>query len=239
MTVKPLCLLGSVIAVMVLCACSHNPVTPKSYPPIVKIAIVPVLEPAGYSLRNMNLAVALLGIPAQIGLESLQNEKANRFSVAMIRQHPKPGAKLLTRLADDLTRSGYQVEIIEKIERGTDDPDDIDYATIKTGADAILHVRFTASGVYSGAFNGTYVPRLNVRGVLYAPNRDDTVYEEDLYYGVDAREGKPWAIVADAKYSYPDFDTLIAGIPDIVSGFESGSQAIADRMVEHIKNTVK
>jgi hypothetical protein len=236
MTLKIFRILAASI-VAVLSACSHNP--PVNYAPIAKIAIVPILEPAGYSLENKNLPFAATGLPGMLGFDAIEHSKSGQFTAAMIRQHPKPGSKLVTRLVAELTRRGYEVEVLDKVKRTADDPEDIDYSTIKTGADAILHVRFTATGVYSGTFDGSYVPRLNIRGVLYAPNREESVYDEDLYYGVDAKAGKTWGIVADGKYAYRDFDTLLAGVPDLISAFDGGSEALAERMAEHIKDTVK
>ena len=56
------------------------------------------------------------------------------------------------------------------------------------------------------------------------------LYEADIYYGADAKNGKEWAIAADKKFAYPSFDAVISNIDDVRSAFATGALEISKRM---------
>ncbi len=119
------------------------------------------------------------------------------------------------------------------------DIDNVDYDKITTDADAILHLWIDEIGVYSSHMSTYYIPRLNVGGKLWVKGQDESLYSEEIYYGVDAKAGKKWAIVPDAKYAYPTFDALMAKIAEVQTALASGTSQISKRMSEQIYSAIK
>src|SRR5450432_1375883 len=130
-------------------------------------------------------------------------------------------------VVDALRGAGYRVELLDALERPADDPDDIDYEKLKTDAEMILQLRVDEVGMYSSKLSPDYLPRVNVQAKLYVKSRDDSIYDESLYFGVDAKPGKEFTIVSDPKFAYPSFDAVIARSDEIAGLFESGTDALA------------
>ena len=62
---------------------------------------------------------------------------------------------------------------------------------------------------------------------------------ESIYFGVDAKEGKKWAIMADEKFAYPSFDVVLTNLESVQGAFSTGVREIAKRMSEQIHSAVK
>jgi hypothetical protein len=69
--------------------------------------------------------------------------------------------------------------------------------------------------------------------------RQDDLYDEDIYYGVDARKGNIWAIASDEKFAYPTFEAIMANLDDISNAFDVGTREISRRMSEHVRESIK
>lgn len=149
------------------------------------------------------------------------------------------GSDLTSYLAQALEKEGFQVLILTGVTRPAEDPEDVDYKTIETDADAILHVYFDDVGLFSGFTSADYLPRVNVQVLLHSKNRDEYLYDEEFCYGVDARSGNGWAIAADPKFSYPTFDNVMARLPEVATAFAAGTQAIGERAAVEIKSALK
>jgi len=117
-------------------------------------------------------------------------------------------------------------------------PHDID-SLVDTDADAILQVYFDNVGLFSSSFSTDYLPRVDIRATLYSPQRKDELYDETLYYGVDADAGESTSIAADPKLAYPSFDNVMTRIPEITAVFVAGTQTIGERLVQQIKIVLK
>jgi hypothetical protein len=110
---------------------------------------------------------------------------------------------------------------------------------VSTDADAILHVRISEVGLYSSGYSRNYIPRVNASGKLFVRGQEDNVYDDDLCYGVDAKKGKEWAILPDAKYAYPSFDAVMTRIEEVRSSFADGTSAISARMSGQTIDSIK
>jgi hypothetical protein len=149
------------------------------------------------------------------------------------------GADLTEEVVAALRGDGFDVEILKELTRPADDPDNIDYDKVSTDADAILHLWISEVGLYSSHLSRNYIPRVNASGRLFVKGQDNDVYDEDLYYGVDAKKGKEWAIVPDPKFAYPSFDAVMSNIDEVRSAFATGTLEISKRMSEEIYDSAK
>ena len=83
------------------------------------------------------------------------------------------------------------------------------------------------------------IPRVNAGAKLFVKGAEDNIYSEDIYYGVDARKGKEWAIVPDARFAYRSFDLVMTNIDDVRSAFSTGVLEISERLSEQIYRSIK
>jgi hypothetical protein len=72
-----------------------------------------------------------------------------------------------------------------------------------------------------------YVPRINIRGKLWTKSREDSLYSDEVDYGVDARKGKSWAIFPDQRYRWGSFDELMSNMEDVRAAYTTGTRLAA------------
>jgi len=227
----------SILALMP--ACATHPKTAAGRPAaIARIAIIPASNPKSYSFENA--APPIGGYPFQFWVNKADSKsKARTFNEKLNSQPSDLGDKFTEEVASALRAKGFTVEILEGLARPADDPDNIDYDKINSHADAILHLWISEIGLYSSGFSLDYIPRVNASGKLFVPGQEDNLYDEEIYYGVDARKGKEWAIVPDAKYAYRSFDLVMSNIDDVRSAYATGVLEISRRMSEQIYRATK
>jgi hypothetical protein len=200
---------------------------------IKRIALIGATHPPSYTLKN---AAPPVGYPFQFWVNRADSKKKARKFNEALQKNPQDLATALTqRVAQALRGRGYEVEVLEGISRSEDDPDNVDYDAVHADADALLHLWISEVGVYSSPLSTRYVPRVNASARLLVKGQQAYLYEEDIYFGVDAREGKAWAILPDPKYSYETFEELMAKIDEVRATFDAGVQQIASRMSEQIE----
>ena len=117
------------------------------------------------------------------GKARLFNEKMNSPPMAL-------GSDFTEEVATALRAFGFTVEILGGIKRPADAPDNVDYEKIHTDADAIPHLSISEVGVYSSGYSLYYIPRVNASGNLWLNGQEDSLYNDDIYYGVDAKKGR-------------------------------------------------
>jgi hypothetical protein len=215
-------------------ACATHPKPTASRPAAIKrIAIIPASNPKLYSFENASPPIG--GYPFQYWVNKADSKsKAKIFNDRLNSQPAYLGDELTEEVVTALRSHGFTVQILQGLPRPADDPDNVDYDKISSDADAILHVWISEVGVYSSGFSLDYIPRVNAGGKLFIEGQDDNIYNEDIYYGVDARKGKAWAIVPDAKYAYRSFDLVMSNIDELRSAYATGVREIGKRMSEQI-----
>ncbi len=180
-----------------------------------------------------------VGYPFQLWVNKVDSKtKAKKFNEKMGLQKATLGSDLTGLVAAQLRDFGFTVDILDNVSRPEDDPDDVDYTTVRAQADAILHLKIVDDGMYSGPVSRNYIPRLNASGKLFAIGHEP-VYDDEVDYGVDAKKGKAWAVLPDAKYAYPSFDLVMANIADIRRAFDTGVLEISRRMSQQICDAIK
>ncbi|HMI75620.1 MAG TPA: hypothetical protein VK495_13010 [Steroidobacteraceae bacterium] len=219
-------------------ACATHPKTTASRPAAIKrIAIIPASNPKLYSFENA--APPIGGYPFQYWVNKADSKsKAKIFNGRLNSPPGNLGDQLTAEVATALRGQGFTVEILEGLARPADDPDNVDYDKISSNADAILHLWISEVGLYSSGFSLDYIPRVNAGGKLFVKGQDN-IYNEDIYYGVDARKGKEWAIVPDAKYAYRSFELVMSNIDELRSAYATGVLEISRRMSEQIYRATK
>jgi len=222
----------SILALM--SACATHPKTTASRPAAIKrIAIIPASNPKVYSFENA--APPIGGYPFQYWVNKADSKsKAKIFNSSLTSQPAYLGDDLTEEVAAALRSHGFTVQILQGLPRPAEDPDNVDYDKVSSDADAILHVWISEVGLYSSGFSLDYIPRVNAGGKLFIKGQDDNIYNEDVYYGVDAKKGKEWAIIPDAKYAYRSFDLVMANIDELRLAYATGVHEIGKRMSEQI-----
>jgi hypothetical protein len=227
----------ALLTLMLLTACATHAKSTASKPVIKRIAIIPASNPSWYSFEN---ATPPVGYPFQFWVNKLDSKsKAKIFNAGLNSQPTTLGADFTKEVVTELRGYGFTVVVLEGLTRPADNPDDIDYDKVSTDADAILHLWISEVGLYSSHLSRNYIPRVNASGKLFVKGQDDNVYDGDIYYGVDAKKGKKWAIVPDAKFAYPSFEAVMSNIDDVRFAFTTGAFEISKRMSEQIYNSAK
>ncbi len=202
------------------------------------IALIPATEPDKLTLANENGVVFLSPITA-LGFHLDSKEKAKLFNQTLSARNLGLGQKLTAEVSDALRAKGYRLVVPEDIARPADDPDDVDYQKLKVDADLILQLRIDEVGLYSSKFSTDYLPRVNVQAKLYVRSIDDSIYDENLYYGVDAKPANPFMIVSDPKFAYPSYETVIARSDEIGAVFVEGIARLSRRLATQLIETLE
>ena len=227
----------ALLTLMLLTACATHSKSTTSKPVFKRIAIIPASNPSRHSFEN---ATPPVGYPFQFWVNKLDSKsKAKIFNAELNSQPTTLGADFTKEVATALRGYGFTVVILEGVTRPADNPDDVDYEKVSTDADAILHLWISEVGLYSSHLSLNYIPRVNASGKMFVKDQEDNVYDEDIYYGVDAKKGKAWAIVPDAKFAYPSFEAVMSNIADVRFAFSMGTLEISKRMSEQIYNSTK
>ena len=235
-------MIRSVIALVfavVLASCASKPIVAVPKPTIKSIAIVPATNPLAYTIYNANPALVMFFPIASLGYSLDGRAKAKLFTEKVIATKVTLGLELTNAMAASLREYGYSVQVLENVKRAPNAPDDIDYDNIEHSADALVHLSFSEVGLLSPRLSTQYVPRLNASGVVFVRGHRDYLYDETIYYGADAREGKRGTIVADAKFAYLDFDFVLNNLSSVLGAFSAGAREVAKRMSEQIHEAVK
>jgi hypothetical protein len=228
----------ALLFVFALTGCATHSTTVAKRPlEIKRIAIIPASNPRLYSFEN---ATPPVGYPFQFWVNKADSRSKGKIFNDSLNSHPeKLGSELTEKVAAALRGYGFTVEIVDGLPRPADDPDNVDYDKVPSDADVILHLWISEVGLYSSHTSLDYIPRVNAGAKLFVKGAEDNIYSEDIYYGVDARKGKEWAIVPDAKFAYRSFDLVMTNIDDVRSAFSTGVLEISQRMSEQIYRSIK
>jgi hypothetical protein len=225
------------LVLMSACA-THSKSVAKQPTAIKRIAIIPASNPKLYSFENA-APPPPMAYPLQFLVNKADSKSKRRKFNELMQSHPENlGGDLTEKVAAELRSHGFTVIILEGLARPADDPDNVDYDKISPDADAILHLWISEVGLYSSQLSVDYIPRVNAGAKLFVQGQEDNIYSEEIYYGVDARKGKEWGIVPDAKYSYRSFDVVMSNVNDVCSAFETAVLEISHRMSEQIYSSI-
>jgi hypothetical protein len=230
-------LIAAIFSVALLVACAGHKVQPLPKPIVKRIAIIPATNPQTYTLYN---ATPPIGYPFQFWVNKADSGNKEQVLNQRLQRQPLDLAKDFTdEVAEGLRSHGLQVVILQDLQRKSGEPDNVDYDKITTDADVILHLWIQEVGLYSSHTSANYIPRFNASGNLWVKGQEDTLYSQDIYYGVDAKKGKSWAIAPDPKFAYRYFDDVLDRLDEVRSSFEIGAHEVGRTMSGQIYEAVK
>jgi hypothetical protein len=224
------------LIVMALGGCSHKLQRPD-HGALTKISLIPVGNPREFEVANDNFFARLWG-PASLAMFAENRRKSAVFAEKMRSEQMSMGQKMTTALLEELSRRGYEVELIERPQAKEDDPDDIDYSTVHAQG-AVLHVWIQDIGMDSSVWRKDYVPRLTVAVRLIYPMDEEFLYDEWLYYGAEAKEGKSWSVPGQPRYHFSTFEGMFNNPDQIVEIFDDGIRATAQHVGTEFRRAVK
>jgi hypothetical protein len=227
----------AIAAAVLISACSTTkPALPK--PEIKSIAIIPATDPTEYTLEN--LSATQFVIPIASLFNHLDSKSKAKIFNDRLNAKPMALANTFTNdVADALRAHGYRVDILQNVTRPADDPDNLDYSKISSSSDAMLHLRFTEVGLFSARSSQDYIPRVDGYGVVFIVGREDYLYDDEVYWGVDAAKGKKNTILPDKQFAYPSFESVLSNLNNIRSAFDVGTHQMAVLMAQQIHETLK
>lgn len=230
-------LLVAVLAAAVLTACAGHRSQPLPKPVVHRIAIIPATNPRTYTLYNADPPI---GYPGQHWVNKADSASKEQVLNQRLQRQPLDlAAEFTEEVANGLRSQGLEVIVLQDLQRTPGEPDTVDYDKITTDADVILHLWIQEVGLYSSHTSAYYIPRFNASGLVFVKGRDDDLYHEDVYYGVDARKGKAWAITPDPKFAYRYFDDVLDRFDEVRSSFEIGAHEVGKKMSGQIYEAVK
>lgn len=230
-TVRAIALSLMVSIAVSLAACASGPEQPK--PEIRRFTLIPVASPLYVSTANKTLALPL--VPALIVSAIDNRRKSALFDEKLASARIAMGEKMTAALMRELAAQGFEVSLLQNVERPADDPDDIDYQRLPT-REPILHVAFTEVGMYSGRLSIDYQPKVNVSASLWArPGDKEWIVSEQFFFGADSSGDNDWSAPADPRYRYADFDTLMSRTDEVAESYEVAIQALAKRVASQLR----
>ena len=228
---RRLLLLAALAATVAGCATKSGPIGPK---PVVKsIEIIPATLPTYYSLQNLSAVQFLVPIAA-LGYSMNSKEKAKQLTERLPAATFRIDDQLTNTVAELLRQKGYAVSVLSDAKRRPDSPDWFDYEQVPHSADALIHVYFSDVGVESPRSTTDYIPRMNVSVMSYTKQNKGYPYETTIYYGVDAKAGTEYSVVADPKHLYPDFDFMLNNLETVRENFKGSVKLVAERIAAQL-----
>ena len=228
---------AAVTCAVALAACSSQPakVVPK---PIVRtIAVVAASNPVWYTLENKSALQFVVPLAAA-GNYIDSKQKAKLFNARFVSKPVAIGSALTDEVVTRLKGYGYEVVLVD-LPRDPESPDSIEIESVKTTADVVLHLRFSEVGLLSPRSTTDYLPRVDAKATVATPGGGLYLYDEEIYYGVDAKPGAKWSIDGDPKFTYPTFEVVMDKVDDIAIGFEAAARLVGARMAAQIHDAVR
>ena len=231
------------LVTFILPGCAHraaeNSKVAVERPVVKKIALVPVMEPSRFAIENRGGPLNFLG-PAGYAIKKGIEEGRSNLLTAALRSHSlKVGDEMTLALKEELAGKGYEVTVVSKVKRDEDEPDEFDYDSIETDADAIVSARYKDAGLLSGFSTMSYWPRLNVEVEMVSRIDEEELYSESINYGADGRKPDNDSIPSDPKYVFGDYEEAMARQLEIVESMHIGVRALAAQAAHQIRESDK
>jgi len=175
---------------------------------IKHIAVVDLGFPNTASVRNSGIGGGLGVIGGAIeGAANAENSKS--FSATIANHVPTLHEALVSAVADDLIKQGYQITIIkdQKPSRSSD-RHAWDFSKIHTDADAVLVVCAPLCGYVCSAHSVHYEPQVMIKVQLSDTKSQAMLYQKTFFVGYKAVSIRAEDISADDLKRYKSFDDI-------------------------------
>ncbi len=119
-------------------------------------------------------------------------------------------------------------------------PDFLYYKSIKFEEDALVQVSIGAIGVQRPRDGSAFYPKLNVNGLVYASGQKKPLFEDSVYFGIDADQKKhpEFFIGKDPKRGYGDFVNVIKNIESLKELYQKAIPLIAKQLAENMHQAI-
>jgi hypothetical protein len=228
----------SLLVITSFLGCVSKPVSTGPKPVIRTVALIPATLPQQYSIQSTTAIQFLIPIAAAAAAID-SKAKAKTFADKLRSPDFQIDQELTGAVVESLKAKGYEVTLLQNIQRSADSPDYFDYPKLSHSADATVHVYFSDVGLESPRGKTEFFQRVNVTGMVYVPQNKTYPYESSIFYGIDAKEGKEWAILADPKHVYPSFDFVLSNLDTVRANFKVGVKLVAERLADQIHGAIR
>jgi hypothetical protein len=235
-------LLLMVMAIIAGCStASKEALLPK---PIVKtVEIIPAFRPQSFPLEisdfSGSLTRLLLGNFAKVETQKKKDREV-QFDSAMQSISSGLDRVFTAAMMQELSKLGYQVSILETFERDPQWPDSINYKKLSFQGDAVLHLMFSSVGVHAPKNGAPFFPKLNTAGVVYVKGRNQYLYDDGAYFGVDAdKKDTDLSALKDPNNIYTDFDDVMKNLERLHDSYRLAIPLLAKRMANDIHTKLK
>jgi hypothetical protein len=197
--------------------------------PVRSVAIVPAADPIEYTLTSRTAAALIFPI-ASAGVSMDARDKTRAFTAITKSRQPAFGSYLSTLVAERLRAAGYQVRLIEPERRDPEDPDGVDLEALVFDEDIGMQLQFDTMGFFSGMGTMGFAPKVNVDAHSFLRSGAETQFSTTIYYGVDARPNKDWAIMAADTANIPSFEILMGEPERVDTVYREALKLLAERI---------
>jgi hypothetical protein len=197
--------------------------------PVRSVALVPAADPIEYTITSRT-AVAIFIPIASAGAWADARDKTRAFTALTKSRQPAYGAYLSSLVADRLRAAGYQVRLIEPEHRDPADPDGVDLEALVFDEDIGMQLQFDTMGFFSGMGTLGFAPKVNVDAHSFLRSGAENPFSTTIYYGVDARPNKDWAIMASDTANIPSFEVLMGEPERVDAVYRDALNLLAERV---------
>ena len=204
-----------------------------------KIVILHINPTHHFVVENSGVLTAAFGGILEHAFEDDANSKhATQYLELMKTKSVNFIPPLVDALQKELQAVGYEVSYTQQGPRLKDDKKTLDYANIKTDADALMTVWYGKTGYWSPTSKPSYGPQI-IMGVKLT---DAHTFETLFFKTFDVTQvagqvtnDNVEAIAPDPKYLFANWDDLIAKFDDSVSGLHDSEGLIAAHVAQRLK----
>lgn len=205
----------------------------KLLAPIRTIAVLPVLASPAVRLTNrtinpFSLAGKLVNRAEKRGwTESLEKEVGG--------MQPSIASLLRENVGAALARGGFA--LVEAPESSVDpaNPSKVEYAKVKTSADALVHIYVTEVGFISTTFADAFEPRIEATFCFVRPIEGEKCMEErDVQYGGGVKEDEEFELRSAPEYRWATEEELLGQIDKVKESLAAGAVNIAKLIGDRI-----
>ncbi|WP_260858894.1 hypothetical protein [Paraburkholderia sp. BCC1885] len=228
-TLSTSALAGFVVATTLLTGCTSLPKTDlasDNREKLHSIAMLDVAEPRGENVANFGGAAGAFGLIGGLVQGGVNSSHTSTYTQHVASEKiafaPVVNDGLTTRLSSD----GYEIVVLhDQHAKLSSDGKSDDFSDVKTTADAILSVWITSLGYASPPASSDFIPWVVIRARLLDSKSKQDMYFKTFACGWDIK-GNSVHVVADAKYHYGSFGTLIEQFDQSVAGLKDCEQAV-------------
>lgn len=199
---------------------------------IGKIALVDARDPAKYTVLNFGHPGMLFGAIGGAAAGADMETKGTQFTGAVRTKGLDVAARLSEKIAQNLSRNGYQVHRAAAAWEQKDGKQVLNYKAIQTDADAILNVTPTMVGYVSTHGFNSYIPAVGVIAEMVGKNGSDVLYRELFMYGWEPSAGQWVHLPAPESSRFGSFQELMEHSAAAGAALIAGADAVSERVAK-------